>query len=427
MAAISRRRVLAGLGGAAAGAALAGCAGNASASDDSTITVMNWEALDGSPYPKVFDAFTRATGKKIKYQFAASGSDYWVKCRTVLGASNPPDLMRIDDDFVASYAKTGRLHDLRDFMRESGLHEADYFATVYNNARQPDGSYVGWSLGMQPRVLFYNKTMFKEAGVPLPPTTWTDEGWKWADFLDAAKKLSLPDKRWGACVLDDSGFEMIFTVNNGGTGRWSKDGRRFTLADPADAEGYQFVADLTCEHDAQPRWSELQQDGKGAEMFAAGQIGMIQRVSTFVDFFRQNVKDFEWDIAPIPGQVRQQTYANQIVFAIPAKAAHKEQAWQLLHYLTSTPGATGFAKAGAFVPGLRSAADGITASGGGGSPRHMGLMLEAANNAVLPGRVVEVQQALQIYRPALDDVRNCRASASDVLGRLRPEIEEIIG
>ncbi|WP_328582407.1 ABC transporter substrate-binding protein [Streptomyces sp. NBC_00370] len=427
MTGISRRKVLSGIGGLAAGAAVAGCGGSASASDDSTITLMNWEALDGSPYPKVFDAFEKQTGKKIKYQFAASGTDYWVKCRTVLGASNPPDIMRIDDDFVASYAKTGRLHDLRDFMRDSGLQEADYFTTVYNNARQPDGSYVGWSLGMQPRVIFYNKTMFKEAGVPLPPDSWTDEGWKWDDFLAAAKKLSIPGKRWGACVLDDAGFEMIYTVNNGGTGRWSKDGKRFTLADPPDAAGYQFVADLTCEHDAQPRWSELQQSGRGAEMFAAGQIGMIQRVSTFVDFFQQNVKDFEWDIAPIPGQVRQQTYANQLVFAIPAKAAHKEAAWQLLNYLTTTPGATAFAEAGAFVPGLRSAADHMAGGGSDGGPQNMGLVLEAANHAVLPGRVVEVQQALQIYRPALDDVRNCRASAPDVLNKLRPQIQEIIG
>lgn len=426
MTAISRRRVLTGIGGLAASAALSGCMSAASASDDSTITLMNWEALDGSPYPKAFDAFEKASGKKIKYEFAASGSDYWVKTRTALGASNPPDLIRIDDDFVASYALTGRLTDLRDYLRRDGIEEHDYFPTVYNNSRQPDGSVVGWSLGMQPRVIFYNKTLFKEAGVPLPPTTWTDEGWKWDDFTAAARRLSVPGKRWGACVLDDSGFEMIYTVNNGGTGRWSKDGKRFTLADPKDAAGFQWVADLTCKYDAQPKWSELQQSGRGAELFAAGQVGMIQRVSSFVDYFRTNVKDFEWDIAPMPGNVSQKTYANQIVFAIPERAAHKDAAWQLLRYLTTARGARQFADEGAFVPGLRSAARRM-AGDGTGTPQHMGLVLSAADNSVLPGRVVEVQQALQVYRPALDDVRNCKASAPDVLDRLRPEVQEIIG
>jgi ABC-type glycerol-3-phosphate transport system substrate-binding protein len=234
---------------------------------------MNWEALDGSAYPDVFGAFEKASGKRIKYQFAASGSDYWVKTRTVLGTSNPPDLIRIDDDFVASYARTGRLHDLRDFIAASGLRDSDYFPAVFGNTRQPDGSVAGWSLGIQPRVIFYNKTLFQQIGVPLPPTTWTDDGWKWDDFLAAARALSVPGQRWGACILDDSGFEMIYTVNNGGTGRWSADGRRFALADPPDAAGFQWVADLTCVHGAQPRWSELQQSGRGAELFAAGQSG----------------------------------------------------------------------------------------------------------------------------------------------------------
>ncbi|WP_159001469.1 extracellular solute-binding protein [Streptomyces sp. SBT349] len=424
MTALSRRRLLAGIGGLAAGAALGGCAGRGSG-DGSTITLMNWEALDGSPYPTVFSDFERSSGKSIDYQFAASGSDYWVKIRTVLGASNPPDLIRIDDDFVASYAATGRLHDLRPYLSDSGLSESDYFPTVFNNTRQPDGAVVGWSLGIQPRVIFYNRTMFEEEGIPLPPTTWTDEGWTWDDFVSAATALSIPNERWGACVLDDSGFEMIYTVNNGGTGRWSRDGRSFTLADRPDAEGFQWVADLTCAHDAQPPWSELQQSGRGAELFAAGQIGMIQRVSSFVNFFRENVQDFEWDIAPVPGNLSQRTYGNQLVFAIPEAAANKDAAWELLRYLTTLEGASVFAEEGAFVPGLRAAADRITASADG-TPAHLDLVLAAADNAVLPGRVVAAQQALQVYRPALDDVRNCQDTAPEVLDGMRSEIEEII-
>jgi ABC-type glycerol-3-phosphate transport system substrate-binding protein len=424
---VSRRGVLAGLGGIVAGSALAGCGGGSTpaATDPGKVVVMNWEALDGSPYAGVFKDFQTETGKTIEYQFSASGSDYWPKTRTVLGSNNPPDLMRIDDDFVAYYASTGKLLDLREFIAGSGLNEADYFPTVFNNTKQPDGSIVGWSLGIQPRVIFYNKTMFAEAGVPLPPTTWTDDGWTFDDFIDAARKLSVAGKRWGASIIDDSGYEMIYPVNNGGTGRWSADGTRFALADPADAEAVQWVADLTCKYDAQPTWSELQQSGRGAELFAAGQIGMIQRVSGFVNYFRENVKDFEWDIAPVPGKAKQQTYGNQIVFAIPSAAANKEGAWELLRYLTGATGAETFARQGSFIPGLRAAA-GTAAKGDGKAPEHLGLILDAADHAVLPGRIVEAEQALQIYRPALDPVRNCQGQAPEILTGLRPQIEAII-
>ena len=172
----------------------------------------------------------------------------------------------------------------------------------------------------------------------------------------------------------------------------------------------QWVADLTCKYDAQPTWSELQQSGRGAELFAAGQIGMIQRVSGFVNYFRENVKDFEWDIAPVPGKAKQQTYGNQIVFAIPSAAANKEGAWELLRYLTGATGAETFARQGSFIPGLPASA-GTAAKGDGKAPEHLGLILDAADHAVLPGRIVEAEQALQIYGPALDPVRNCQGQA----------------
>ena len=166
---VSRRGVLAGLGGIVAGSALAGCGGGSTpaATDPGKVVVMNWEALDGSPYAGVFKDFQTETGKTIEYQFSASGSDYWPKTRTVLGSNNPPDLMRIDDDFVAYYASTGKLLDLREFIADSGLNEADYFPTVFNNTKQPDGSIVGsGASGIHRGVIFYNKTMFAEAGVP---------------------------------------------------------------------------------------------------------------------------------------------------------------------------------------------------------------------------------------------------------------------
>lgn len=417
-------------------AALAGCSGSSPAPGGSgsggdagsgdTITFMNWEALEGSPYEKVLQQFTADTGIKVEYQFSASGSDYWPKTRAVLGSNNPPDIMRIDDDFLPYYASTGKLLDLRADIEKSGLKADDYYESVYDNSKQPDGSVVGWSLGIQPRVIFYNKDMFEEAGVPLPPSTWTDDGWTWDDFLDAAKKLSVPNERWGADVIDDSAYETIFGVNNGSTGRWTPDGKGLALADPKGQEAVQFVADLTCEHGVQPTWSELQQDGRGAEMFASGEIGMIERASGFVNYFRTNVKDFEWDVAPVPGNVAQKTQGNQVVFAIPAAAAHQDAAWRLLEYLTTMDGAEVFAEQGSFVPGYKPAAELAGEVVEGQLPASLPLVLQAADNSYLSGRVANIEEAIGVYRPALDPVKNCQAKASDVLPEVEPQVDEII-
>ncbi|HEU0165836.1 MAG TPA: extracellular solute-binding protein, partial [Thermomicrobiales bacterium] len=269
----SARRGIAVAVGMATALALFGCTsttgGGSAPAEDKTITLMNWEALAGSPYEAVFKQFTADTGIKIEYQFSASGSNYWPKTRTVLGSNNPPDIMRIDDDFLAAYAATGRLQNLNSYMKKSKVKTSDYYDSVLNNTKQPDGSTVGWSLGIQPRVIYYNKTMFQKAGLKLPPTTWSDEGWTWDDFLADAKALSVSGQQWGADIIDDSGFEMIYPVNNGGTGRWSKNGKSFTLADKKDAEAVQCVADLTCKYGVQPAWSDLLQNGRGQELFAS--------------------------------------------------------------------------------------------------------------------------------------------------------------
>ncbi len=428
---LTRRSLLTGAAGVASLGALAACtgskSGSAASSGSKTITLMNWEALQGSPYPAVFEQFEKETGYKIEYQFSASGSDYWPKTRAVLGSNNPPDIMRIDDDFVAYYASTGKLSDLSSFISSSGMKETDYYPTVFNNAKQPDGSVVAWSLGMQPRVIYYNKTMFQQAGVPLPPTTWTSKNWTWDDFVAAARRLTVPGKRWGADLIDDSGYEMIYPVNNGGTGRWSKDGTKFALADPPDAAAVQWVADLTCKYQAQPPWSELQQNNRGQELFAAGQIGMIERVSSLIDYFRTNVKNFEWDIAPIPANKAQKSYGNQLVFAIPQAAANPAGAWKLLNYLTTKPGADVFAKQGSFVPSYKPSAQLITKQADPSkSPAHIGLLLDAADNSVVPGRIVNDEAAIELYRPALDPVRNCQQPAAQVLDGMRAQVESII-
>lgn len=406
-------------------AALTGCSHSASGtqSGDNTVVLMNWEALKGSPLEPVLKQFTADTGIKVEYQFAASGSDYWPKTRAVLGSNNPPDIMRIDDDFLPYYASTGKLEDLRSKISSAGIKASDYYASVYNSMVQPDGSMPAWSLGIQPRVIFYNKDMFKQAGVPDPPTTWTSKGWTWDDFLHAAQKLTVKDKRWGADVVDDSAHETIYTVNNGGQGRWTKDGKGFALADPPGQQAVQWVADLTCKYNVQPAWSELSQDGKGDQMFAAGQLGMIERATSDIEFYRENVKNFDWGIAPVPaGPAGQITQGNQLVFAIPKAAAHKDAAWKLLQYLITAKGADQFAKAGAFVPGLKSSAQLAGKSVSGEPPADLSLVLGAADHSFRSGRVQNIEQAIDIYRPALDPVKNCQAKAADVLPKVKAQV-----
>ena len=160
-------------------------------------------------------------------------------------------------------------------------------------------------------MIYYNVDWFKSAGVALPPTTWTDENWTWDDFLDAAKKLTKGTNKWGCMVYLDTGYEQTFSINNGSpTGIFSADGKKFTLADPKGIEAVEWVTDLTTKYHVQPPWSVLQGVNVDTTFFSQQKVAMMFDTFQVTPYFRDNVKDFNWDIAPPPGKVNQDTESS---------------------------------------------------------------------------------------------------------------------
>jgi multiple sugar transport system substrate-binding protein len=272
---LSRRRFLAGLGGISAGLAaggvLAGCGGNGNAGGGSKkgLTFLNWEAVKGNPLEEAIQAFEKQSGTSVTIQPAVT-QEYDTKMRTLIAGGSPPDVMRINDDFVRGFSEQGALLDLKPYIDKDKLDTTQFAKETFEFPKQPDGSHTAWVLGYEPRLIFYNVDLFKKAGVPLPPTTWSPTGWTWADFEDRAKKLTDPSKKqYGALVYLDTGYEQTFTVNHGSqTGIFSTDGTQFTLPGSKEVEALQWATDLTCKYMVQPQWSAMQQDNVQNQMFA---------------------------------------------------------------------------------------------------------------------------------------------------------------
>ncbi|WP_020576936.1 ABC transporter substrate-binding protein [Actinopolymorpha alba] len=409
-------------------AGAAGCGGGGSTSADDGITFLNWDPVEkGTPLANAVRAFQKGSGVKVAIQPAPS-SDYDTKLLTIMASGSPPDAIRINDDFVLGYSQQDQLLDLNPYIKRDGLKESDYFEHPFTFPIQSDGRHTAWASGTQPNMVFYNVDAFREAGLPLPPTTWSDENWQWEDFLAAATKLTIPGKRWGVLVFDDTSSETTFTVNNGTDGIYSKDGKRFTLADPASAEGIQWLADLSLKHKVQPPWSTIQA-GSGnpnyaLSLFATGKVAMMTRNFGAASYLRQNIKDFTWDLAPIPARKSQQTISTLIVWAIPAKAKHPDQAWKLLRSFTDPEGAQELAEQQNLVPASRQAATLLEKAGA--TPEHLPLVIAATEHGVNENFSPHIQQARAIYRPQLDLIYTGQKSAADALGEVRDRVEQAL-
>lgn len=426
----SRRQVL-GLGlGAAAALASGGCSkGDAPASSGkTTVTFLNWEQTKGMPLGNAIEEFEKRNPDiTVEVQPTPTGDTYDTKMRTVMAGNNPPDVFRINDDFVQEFTENGTLIDLAPFVEQDNVNEADYAKEVFNFGRQADGRLTSWQLGYQSAMVFYNKDLLAEAGVPLPPTTWSADNWMWDDFLAAAQKLTKGTSQYGAIVSASTNYEQTFSHNNGSpTGIWSADGKGFTLADPKGVEAVQWVADLTCKYQVQPPWAQLLQSNSNIQMFAQGKAAMVFERIGSIPYLRENVKSFDWDIAPPPaGQADQATEASVICFGIPKKAKNQEAAWKLLSFLAGVDGGKLMAKGGSFTPVNIQAAEALYADTSA-KPAHSKLLAESAKHLTATSKTANTSGARLIYRPALDAVYNCKAPASSVLPEVRSQVEKAL-
>ncbi|GAA3678134.1 carbohydrate ABC transporter substrate-binding protein (CUT1 family) [Lentzea atacamensis] len=199
------RRGLFGLAGGLAAASVAGCGfapTNSGGAANNSLTFRWWggEARNKA-YQNALQIFTQKTGTKVDAQY--SGYDgYFNKLNTEFAGGNPPDLFQMDTALVSTYAAQGVLTDLSSFI-PSTIH----LDTLYPAVRQAgavDGKTYGVPSGSGFAPILYDKTIFEQAKIPVPPDTWT-----WDDFGRIAGELSkaMGQGKYGAldASKDDSG------------------------------------------------------------------------------------------------------------------------------------------------------------------------------------------------------------------------------
>lgn len=405
--------------------ALGGCAKgtDSQGAGADTISSAAWDdGISDQMNGSILQGFEKKSGIKVRPQAAVPFTDFQTRFRTLLAGGSPPDVMRLNDDFLPEISEKKLSKDLEPYFSKSQLNKADYFP-IFDWSKLPTGQRA-LVVGQQVRLVFYNKTMFEKEGVPLPPKDWTPDGWKWDDFLNAAKALTKGTSQYGALVYHDTTFEDIWSRNNGGPGTFSEDGTKFTLADPVGVEAIQWVCDLTLKHKVQPAWGDIQADQAAQRLFAAGKVGMMETATSMIPFFDKNVKDFEWDLAPVPAKVNQYQQSSVIVYIIPDKAKNPDKAWEYLDYAISEEGGKLFAEAGLAVPVNKKAAESLKSPGE--YPKNIRLVIPAADQHKSTNFTRASSNAVALYRPQIERAYTGELTAEKALSSIRGQVENAI-
>lgn len=184
-------------GAAAAAALLAATTGlsactlsSSSSGGSKTITVAYQE----------FGNFTQlnAEMKTVKSEYEAAHPGYTVKLEPIQASENDyytkltlmnrsgstaPDVMYEDTFLINSDIEAGYLAPIDSYLAKWG-DWSQYSAQAKSSAVGADGKTYGVPMGTDTRALYYNKTLFKQVGLPVP---WEPKSWN--DILAAARQI----------------------------------------------------------------------------------------------------------------------------------------------------------------------------------------------------------------------------------------------
>lgn len=142
-----------------------------------------------------------------------SWSDFIQKWITMSTSGEAPDVINIGLEAVQMAVSNDLLMPLDEIVSEDqDLSKVkEEYAPVLLDGFSVDDNLYGLPNGTQTMVMYYNKTMFNEAGLEYPK-----DGWTWDEFYEDAKKLTKSDGSVYGFGLSSSYFQLTpwWSTNN---------------------------------------------------------------------------------------------------------------------------------------------------------------------------------------------------------------------
>jgi multiple sugar transport system substrate-binding protein len=326
-------------------------AGDAAAAPTTSITWSFW----GDPWEveinrRVARAF-EAENPTIRVDLLHQPWDtYFTWLRDQWKSGQAPDVMFLDN--VRGYASEGRLAPLDAFIERDGFDLSDFYPRLLELSRY-QGSYFGLPRDNDTKVIFYNRTLFQDAGLEPPRRDWT-----WTDLRNLANRLNRRDAA-GRPLVHGFAFEanewwQIWVWQNGGAVFDDPfEPRQVRLSEPAAVDALQFLADLVHADRVTPPLDVLLDSGAIFRLFREGRLAMAFGNHAQIPGLIE-VPDLHWDIVGLPARRAQANLAGGAAYTIAAGSSQKEAAWALVRFLEGPRGQALFNESGLIVPARRS-------------------------------------------------------------------------
>lgn len=280
---------------------------------------------------KVFEE--RNPGIKVKHE-TFPYDHYNTRVATAVPAGEGPNVINLFYGWLPLYIGSGYLQPLPGAYFDPATIEAEFFPLA--TAGKVDGQYYALPTAVRSLALFWNKTVFKEAGLDpeVAPTT-LDE------MLDMAKRITKRDKGDNLVTAGLSmqlnsqvhnWFREVLVRQFGGV-PYSIDNRTVTYNSQAGFDALQFIVDLELKH----KVGENDFYETDYNALTANAMGMAVLIPAFISRLAGAGVDFGITELPVHNGV-QSNYASYWANGITSftKGAELEASAKFLQFLTST-------------------------------------------------------------------------------------------
>ncbi|MFC9862452.1 MULTISPECIES: extracellular solute-binding protein [unclassified Streptomyces] len=344
-------------------AACGGGSSGAGGSNEQPKTLTYWASNQGASIEvdkKVLqpelDKFEKETGIKVKLE-VVPWADLLNRILTATTSGQGPDVLNIGNTWSASLQAGGALlpWDAKNFDRIGGKDRFVESALGSTGVEGQDPAAV--PLYSMAYALYYNKKMFKDAGVTQPPATW-------AEMTETGKKLSKNGK-WALGAegsnLSNNIHQVFVLGKQHGADFFTPDGKADFTSDGAVAAVKQYVDLMAKARIVAPGNAEYAQNQSLSD-FATDKTAMVLWQTASATFKSQGMNEDEWGVAPAPvqsGKPGQGVSTNSMVaginMAVFRNTKNTDGALKFVKFMTGEQEQTILNKAYGSIPPVKAA------------------------------------------------------------------------
>ena len=287
----------------------------------------------------------------IVFKYEPIPGNYTEKIQLMLGTHTAPDVFYLRGETAPSYIRFNVLEPLNHFSQSPSFHLTDFYPALLKSFQKGD-TLFGIPKDFNPYVLFYNKAMFREAGLTRPPQNWAE--------LDAFARRMTKDTngdgksdQYGLVLEPTIEMIMAFVYQNGGD--FQKPNGSLGILDRRFLDAMDYYVGLYKKGVASIP-SELSAKWNG-ECFGNKKCAMVISSGWLIPELRANYPDVDWAVAELPAGKQKATVVFTNAYAMPKESGHKPDGWKIIDYLTSAQGLKNMTKQGLALPPRRSVAE----------------------------------------------------------------------